>query len=158
MKCLEKPGSLSTKQYKKIKAVRSRQGILYGLCKVHKSITNVCPAFRPTLSAIGTPNYNFAKFLVRKLSSITFNEFTVKASGSSIKDVRTNLEIFGTALALSRPVHIWLTTLPPPVHADTRLELFETLQLVKNSHWRVKKIYHSDTGCTHMCVPISKFR
>ena len=32
--------------------------------------------------------------------------------GSSIKDVRTNLGIFGTppSLPQSRPVHIWLTT------------------------------------------------
>ena len=29
---------------------------------------------------------------------------------------------------------------PPPVRADTRLALFETLQLVNNSHWRVKKL------------------
>ena len=28
----------------------------------------------------------------------------------------------------------------PPTHADTRLALFETLQLVNNSHWRVKKL------------------
>ena len=28
----------------------------------------------------------------------------------------------------------------PPVRADTRLALFETLQLVNNSHWRVKKL------------------
>ena len=61
--------------------------------------------------------------------------------GSSIKDVRTNLGIFGTPLRLSRPVHIWPTTsppppshLPPPVRADTRVALFETLQLVNNSH------------------------
>ena len=29
---------------------------------------------------------------------------------------------------------------PLPVRADTRLALFETLQLVNNSHWRVKKL------------------
>ena len=80
MKRLEKSGSLSTEQYKKIKAVGSRPGILYGLCKVHKAITEVCPPFRPILSAIGTPSYKLAKFLIRKLSSVTFNEFTIKDS------------------------------------------------------------------------------
>ena len=45
-----------------------------------------------------------------------------------------------TCPGLSRPVHIWFTTPLPPVHADTRLALFETLQLVNNSHWRVKKL------------------
>ena len=42
-------------------------------------------------------------------------------------------------LPMSRPVHICLSTPRPPVRADTRLGLFETLQLVNNSYWRVKK-------------------
>ena len=72
LKRLEKSGSLSTEQYKKIKAVGSRPGILYGLCKVHKVITEVCPPFRPILSAIETPSYKLAKFLA--------DEFTIKDS------------------------------------------------------------------------------
>ena len=47
MKSLENSGSLTTDQYKKIKAIGSRPGILYGLCKVHKAITKVCLPFRP---------------------------------------------------------------------------------------------------------------
>ena len=77
---IEKSGTLSTEKYKKIKAVGSKPGILYGLCKVYKEITDICPPFRPILSAIGTPSYKLAKFLVPKLSSITFNEFTVNDS------------------------------------------------------------------------------
>ena len=73
LKSLEKSGSMTTDQYKKIKAIGSRPGILYGLCKVHKAIIDVCPPFRPVLSAIGTPSYKLAKFLVPKLSSITLN-------------------------------------------------------------------------------------
>ena len=80
LKRLGKSGTLSIKQYKKSQAVGSRPGILYGLCKVHQAITDICPPFRPILSAVGTPSYKLAKFLVRKLSSITFNEFTVKDS------------------------------------------------------------------------------
>ena len=87
MKRLEKSGNLSTEQYKKIKAVGSRPGILYGLCKVHKAITEVCPQFRPILSAIGTPSYKLAKFLVPKLSSVTFNEFTVKDSFAFAEEI-----------------------------------------------------------------------
>ena len=68
MKRLEKSGTLSTEQYKKIKAVRSRPGILYGLCKVHKAITDIYPQFRPIISANGTPNYKLAKFLIPILS------------------------------------------------------------------------------------------
>ena len=87
MKSLEKSGSLTTDKYKKIKAIGSRPGILYGLCKVHKAIIDVCPPFRPILSAIGTPSYKLAKFLEPKLSSVTFNEFTVKDSFGFAEEV-----------------------------------------------------------------------
>ena len=87
MKSLEKSGSLTTDQYKKIKAIGCRPGILYGLCKVHKAIIDVCPPFRPILSAIGTPICKLAKFLVPKLSSITFNEFTVKDSFAFAEEI-----------------------------------------------------------------------
>ena len=37
--------------------------------------------------AIGTPRYRLAKFLVSKLSSITFNEFTVKDSFAFTEEI-----------------------------------------------------------------------
>ena len=40
----------------------------------------MCVPFRPILSAIGTPTYKLAKYLVPKLASITANEFSVKDS------------------------------------------------------------------------------
>ena len=48
--------------------------------KYKKPLLDVCPPFRPILSTTGTPSYKPAKFLIPKLSSITFNEFTVKGS------------------------------------------------------------------------------
>ena len=87
LKSREKSGSLTTDQYKKIKAIGSRPGILYGLCKVHKAIIDVCPPFRPILFAIGNPSYKLAKFLVPKLSSITFNELTVKDSFAFAEEI-----------------------------------------------------------------------
>ena len=54
---------------------------------MHKTITDICPPFRLILSAIGTPSYKFAKFLVPKLSSITFNEFTVKDSFAFAEEI-----------------------------------------------------------------------
>ena len=88
LKSLEKWSSLTTDQSQKIKAIgSSRPGILYGLCKVHKAIIDVCPLFRPILLAIGTPRYKLAKFLVSKLSSITFNEFTVKDSFAFTEEI-----------------------------------------------------------------------
>ena len=65
----------------------------------------ICPPFRPTLSAIWTPSYKSAKFLVPKLSSITFNEFTVKDE----EMVHQDGKIFVGSLDVdshSSPIHI----------------------------------------------------
>ena len=61
LKSLKSAGSLSDKQYKKIKTFGSRSGALYDVWKVHKAIVVFSP-FRAILSAIGTPNYKTAKF------------------------------------------------------------------------------------------------
>ena len=58
--CLLKDG------YTFSKPCDSKPGVVYGLCKVYKGTTdndNV-PPFRPILYAIGTSNYNLAKFFV----------------------------------------------------------------------------------------------
>ena len=39
------------------------------------------------ISSIGTPSYKLAKFLVPKLSSVTFNEFTVKDSFAFAEEI-----------------------------------------------------------------------
>ena len=56
----------------------SRFGILYGLCKVHKQLVDNCPLFRSIMSAIKTPTYSIAKFLVPLLELITTNLNNVK--------------------------------------------------------------------------------
>ena len=53
-------------------------GILYGVSKVHKQLKNNCPPFRPILSAIGTPAYKIANFLVPFLNLLTTNDYTLK--------------------------------------------------------------------------------
>ena len=45
------------------------------------------PQFRPILSAIGTPTYKLAKFLVPGLTDITQNEFTVKDSFTFVDEI-----------------------------------------------------------------------
>ena len=58
-----------------------------GLCKVHKDIIDNCPPFRPILSAINTPTYKLAKFLVPILKSLTSNEHTVKDSFAFAEEI-----------------------------------------------------------------------
>ena len=55
LRSTSKNGNLTEQQNKKVKAVGSYPGILYGLCKVHKVVVDVCSPFRPIISAIGTP-------------------------------------------------------------------------------------------------------
>ena len=87
LKSLGKLGSQTNDQYQKIKAIRSRPEIFYGLCKVHKVNTDVCLSFRPILLLIGTPSYKLVKFLVPKLSSVMFNEFTAKVFFAFAKEI-----------------------------------------------------------------------
>ena len=58
--------------------IGSRAGVMYGSCKVHKTSVENCPLFRPILSALNTPTYKLAKFLVPILKPVTSNEFTIK--------------------------------------------------------------------------------
>ena len=53
---------------------------MYSLAKAHKIVTDGLPSFRPILSAIGTPTYKLAKFLVPILEPLTTNEYTIKDS------------------------------------------------------------------------------
>ena len=78
---------MTTDQYKKTKAIGSRPGILYGFCKAHKANTDICLPFRAMISAIGTLSYKFQRFLLPKLSSFTFNEFTVKDSSALAEEI-----------------------------------------------------------------------
>ena len=72
--------SMSKEICKFVKPVGTRPGIMYGNCKVHKQQVDGCPPFRPILSALQTPTYNLAKFLVPLLNPLTKNEYTVKDS------------------------------------------------------------------------------
>ena len=119
LKSLEKSGSLTTDQYKNIKAIGSRPGILYGLCKFHKATIDVCPPFRPIILGIETPNYKLAKLLVSELSSITFNEITVKGYFAFVEEiVHQDGKIFMGSLNIDSPF--------------TKIPLKETINICTN--------------------------
>ena len=76
-KPLYKKGCFTKSEYLKICPRGSKSGIFYGQAKVHKPVENNCPYFRPILSAIDTPTYDLAKFLILILEPLTENEYTV---------------------------------------------------------------------------------
>lgn len=88
---------LTKEDYKHLKPVGSRPGVMYGLCKIHKDQKNGVdlPPFRPILSAIKTCAYNLAKFFVPILKEITINEYTVKDSFSFAEEItEQNSDLF----------------------------------------------------------------
>ena len=79
----------SSEQYKNLSPSGSRFGIMYGLAKVHKTVTDGLPSFRLILSAIGTPTYKLAKFLVPILEPLTTNECTIKDSFTFAEELQS---------------------------------------------------------------------
>ena len=62
---------------------------MYGLAKIHNIFTDGLPSFRPILSAIGTPTYKLAKFLVPILEPLTTNECTIKDSFIFVEELQS---------------------------------------------------------------------
>ena len=81
--------AISEDTYNKIRPVGSKLRTLCGSAKVHKPSKIGLSPFRSILSAIGTPTYKLAKFLVLVLSDITQNEFTVKGSFTFVDEILT---------------------------------------------------------------------
>ena len=99
LKELKASETISEIDYKKLKPRGSSFHVLYGLCKTHKKFLDKCPPFRPILSAIKTPSYNLAKFLVLLIEPITKNNFTVKNSFEFSKEMcEQNSEYFIASL------------------------------------------------------------
>ena len=73
LKLLKDKEIIDKSTYKSIKPVGSRPDISYGLGKIHQKTRNGIPPFHPILSAIGTPIYNLAKFLLKFLTPSTAN-------------------------------------------------------------------------------------
>ena len=73
--------------YKSLKPRGNRFEFLCGPCKVHKQLVGNCPSFTPIMSAIKTPTYNLAKFLLTLPESITTNMYTIKNNFEFAKEI-----------------------------------------------------------------------
>ena len=78
---------ISKDEFLKICPVGSRPGILYANLKVPKPVVDNMPKFRTIFSAINTPGYNHARFLINILEPLIHNEFTVKDSFSFANEI-----------------------------------------------------------------------
>ena len=99
LKKLKNKNAISEETYNKLRPVGSKPGTLCGSPKVHKPLINGLPPFRPILSAIGTPTYQLANFLVPVLSDATKNKFTVKDSFTFVDEMLTqNSDLYMASL------------------------------------------------------------
>ena len=99
MKKRKNKNAISEETYNKLRPVGSKPGRFDGSAKVHKLLVNGLPPFRPIYSAIGTPTYKLAKFLVLVRSDITQNDFTVKDSFTFADEILTqNSDLYMASL------------------------------------------------------------
>ena len=119
----------SEKVYNSIASTGTKPGILYGLPKIHKSLVNNLPKFRPIISMTGTPTYKLSKFLVPIIDPITRNEYTVKDSFTFAKEV---VEFDSTLHMSSLDITSLFTNIP--LNETTNIicdELFKNTQVIK---------------------------
>ena len=88
LKVLKSSNSIDAKLYDKLCPRGSRPSVMYGLAKVHKQLVNGFPKLRPILSAINTPTYKIAQFLVNIMEPLTKDQYTVKDSFEFCNDIR----------------------------------------------------------------------
>ena len=91
----------SKDEYNKMCPKCSRSAILYSNPKINKPVVNNLPKFRPILSAINTPGYNSANFLIPILEPLTHNEFSTKDSFNFAKEIKTYDSFFFTNIPLN---------------------------------------------------------
>ena len=63
--------------------------MMYVIPNVHKQLVDGFPKIRPILSAINTPTYKVAKFLVKITEPLNKNEFAVKDTFLFAQEIRT---------------------------------------------------------------------
>ena len=129
LKKLVASNSIFEETRRSLKPVGTRPGIMYGLCKVHKDIIDNCPPFRPILSAINTPTYKLAKFLVLILKSLTSNEHKIKDSFAFAEEI---VEQDSESLMPSLDVDSLFTNIPLEENIDICTNtLFENMEKVE---------------------------
>ena len=142
LKKLVATNSISEETRRSLKPVETKPGIMYGLCRVNKDVIDNCPPFRPILSAINTPTYKLAKFLVPILKSLTSNEYTVKDSFACAEEIveqdsefsmgSLDVDFLFTNIPLEESIDICANTLfenTEKVEALSKIEFKELLSL-----------------------------
>ena len=111
--------AITEQQYNHLCPSGSRPGVMYGLSKVHKQLVDGFPKLRPILSAINTPTYKLAKYLVTIIEPLTKNEHTVKDTFTFAHDIR------------SQDANVWMSSFDVD-SLFTNIPLEETIDICCN--------------------------
>ena len=126
LKEIKNKNQINEDLYTKLRPVGSQPGVIYGLTKVHEKVIDGCPAFRPILSAIRTPMYKIAKFLVPITKDLTSNKYSGKDSFDFAKEIlQQNFDCFMASLDITS--------------LFTNIPLDETINICSNELFDKKK-------------------
>ena len=108
---LKKQGKLENDLYDSVYPNGSQPVRIYGLPKMHKlRDPTSTPPFRPTVSSIGTYNYNLAKLLCNLLEPHILNDYNATDTFTFVQEIN-NLPMFGKFL-ISFDVESLFTNIP----------------------------------------------
>ena len=118
------------KSINKLRPVGSQPGVLYALVKVHKKVIDSCLVFQPILSAIETPTYKIAKFLVLMLKDLTSRKYSVKDSFDFAKEIlQQNSDCFMASLDI--------TSLFTNIPLDETINIYSNESLIKSNMFKI---------------------
>ena len=80
---------ISIEPYQDLSPLGSRREVMHGSAKVHKVVIDGLSSFRPILSAISTPTYKLAKFLVPFLERLTTNDYPTTNSFTFAEELQS---------------------------------------------------------------------
>ena len=140
---------------------------MYGSCKVHKKYVDGSPPFRPILSALQTPTYKLAKYLVPILEPLTTNKYTVKDSFKFATEIvgqdsnnfmgRLVIDSFSTNIPLEETIEICTHNLfknEDIVHGVKKSEFKDLLSLAtKDSYFVFNNVLYKQIDGVAMGSP-----
>ena len=149
LRILKNKGFFTKEQYDNIYPCGSQPARIYGTPKTHKlrSPTDTL-TFCPTVSSIGSYNYNLAKFLTDMLDPVIPTEYCAKDSFSYCKEVQ---EVSSSnKFMISYDVCSLFTSIPLKETIDIAVNLiFDKYPDLKITRQELKKLFEFATSGTH---------
>ena len=149
LRALKNKGHLDKNTYDSIYPVGSQPARFYGLPKMHKARQpNSTPPFRPTVSSIGTYNYNLSKFLCNLLEPHVPRDYNVRDTFSFVQEIN-QLSTSGKFM-VSFDVESLFTSIPLDECIDLAIKyIYQGIPGLKISPTDLKTLFSFATAETH---------